>query len=249
LTRHLSRGISFNIAYVWSKSLDTRSFDPTLTVVSTANSASASSTPFDINNRRLNYAPSDFDRRHVLQWNSVIELPFGKGKRFLGNASGLVNRIVGGWEVTPFGRLSSGRPFTVYSGTYTVSNVVQSTANCSGCNRGEGTPFLDSASGLIWFFDSAQRSQFSAPAAGQFGSNGRNGFVGPHYFEMDMALLKRIPVTERIKLELRADANNLTNSVSFGAPTTDITSTIFGRIRNTVASSSRKIQVGAKIHF
>jgi hypothetical protein len=50
-------------------------------------------------------------------------------------------------------------------------------------------------------------------------------------------------------MELRADATNLTNSVSFAAPTTDITSTLFGRIRNSVSSSSRKIQIGAKLHF
>jgi hypothetical protein len=61
--------------------------------------------------------------------------------------------------------------------------------------------------------------------------------------------LKRIPVSERVKLEIRADATNLTNSVMFGNPTTDITSTTFGRIRNTVTSNSRKIQLGAKIHF
>jgi hypothetical protein len=52
-----------------------------------------------------------------------------------------------------------------------------------------------------------------------------------------------------VKLEIRADATNLTNSVMFGAPTTDITSSSFGRIRNTVTSGSRKIQLGAKIHF
>jgi hypothetical protein len=56
-------------------------------------------------------------------------------------------------------------------------------------------------------------------------------------------------VNERVKLEVRADATNLTNTPSFGGPTTDITSSTFGRIRNTVSSSSRKIQLGAKIHF
>jgi hypothetical protein len=248
LQRRFNNGVSFDIAYTWSHSLDTRSFDPTLTVVSTGNSASASDTPFDINNRRLNYASSDFDRRHVLQWNAVYELPVGKGKHFLSHTGGL-DRIVGGWEVTGYGRVTSGRPFTVFAGTNTVSNVNQSTANCTGCSPGEGTPFLDSASGLIWFFNSNQRAQFSAPAAGQLGNTGRNAFVGPHYFEADASLLKRVPITERVKLEFRADATNLTNSVEFAAPTTDITSSIFGRIRNSVTSGSRKIQLGAKIHF
>ena len=68
----------------------------------------------------------------------MAELPFGKGKHFLHNASGLVERLVGGWEVTGFGRVTSGRPFTAFSGTNTVSNVNQSTANCTGCGRGDG---------------------------------------------------------------------------------------------------------------
>jgi hypothetical protein len=249
LERRFANGVSFDLAYTWSHSLDTRSFDPTLTVVSTGNSASAADTPFDINNRALNYASSDFDRRHVLQWNAVYALPVGKGKRFLNRASGAADRVLGGWELTGYGRVTSGRPFTVFAGTNTVSNINQSTANCTGCSAGEGTPFLDSASGLIWYFNPSQRAQFSAPAAGQFGNTGRNAFVGPHYFELDTSLLKRVPLTERVKLEIRADATNLTNSVEFAAPTTDITSSIFGRIRNSVTSGSRKIQLGAKIQF
>ncbi len=143
LTRRFSSGISFNVAYTWSKSLDTRSFDPTLTVVGTGNASTAADTPFDINNRRLNYAYSDFDRRHDFQWNVVAELPFGKGKHFLHSASGLVDRVLGGWEVTGYGRVTSGRPFTAFSGSNTVSNVNQSTANCTGCSRGDGTPFTE----------------------------------------------------------------------------------------------------------
>jgi hypothetical protein len=249
VTRRLSRGISFNIAYTWSKALDTRSFDPTLTVVGTSNASTAADTPFDINNRRLNYSYADFDRRHVFQWNFVAELPFGKGKHFLSGAGSALDRLVGGWEATGYGRVTSGRPFTAFAGTNTVSNVNQSTANCNGCGRGDGTAFTESASGLLWYFDSAERAKFSAPGAGQFGTTGRNFFVGPHWFEIDASLLKRVPLNERIKLEFRADATNLTNTPSFGGPTTDITNATFGRIRNTVSSSSRKIQLGAKIHF
>jgi hypothetical protein len=247
--RRLQSGVSYHISYTWAKSLDTRSFDPTLTVVGTGNASTAGSTPFDILNRKLNYSYSDFDRRHSLQGNFVIELPFGKGKRFLNNASGAINGILGGWELTGFSRLTSGRPFTVWAGANTVSNVNQSTANCNGCGRGDGTPFLDSGSGLIWYFNQDQRSRFTAPGAGQFGTTGRNFFIGPHYFELNSSLLKRVPINDRFKLEVRADATNLTNSVMFGAPTTDITSSIFGRIRNTVTSGSRKIQLGAKLYF
>jgi hypothetical protein len=244
-----SSGVAYNVAYTWSKSLDTRSFDPTITVVGTTNSSTAADTPFDINNRKLNYSYSDFDRPHALQWNLLYELPFGKGKRFANRGNGLVDRLVSGWEVTTYGRLTSGRPFTIFAGTETTSSVVYSTANCTGCSRGMGTPFLDSASGLIWYLNKSQIGQFSAPAAGQFGNTGRNFFLGPHYFELDASFLKRIPITDRVKAELRADATNLTNSVMFSAPTADISSSIFGRINNSVSSASRKIQVALKISF
>jgi hypothetical protein len=248
VNRRLAQGISFNASYTWSKSLDTRSFDPTLTVVGTGNSSTAGSTPFDINNRKLNYSYSDFDRRHVFQTNFVVELPFGKGKHFM-NHGGFTDRVFGGWEVTGFGRVTSGRPFTVFAGTNTVSNVNQSTANCNNCSRGDGTAFTDPANGLVWYFDNAERAKFSAPSAGQFGTTGRNFFLAPHYFELDTSLLKRFSIKERVKLELRGDATNVTNTPSFAAPTTDITSSTFGRIRNSLSSGSRKIQVGAKIHF
>ena len=48
----------------------------------------------------------------------------------------LLERIAGGWEITGYARVTSGRPFTAYAGTNTVSNVNQSTANCTGCKRG-----------------------------------------------------------------------------------------------------------------
>ncbi len=249
ITRRMTNGIAFNLAYTLGKSMDTRSFDPTLTVVGTGNAATAANTPFDINNRRLNYAPSDFDRRHSLQTNFLVELPFGKGKHWLNNTSGLVDKIVGGWEIAALGRVTSGRPFTVFSGANTVSNVNQSTANCNLCSRTDGSAFLQAPTGLIWYFNAAEIAKFSAPGAGQFGNTGRNYFIGPWYGVMDASLQKRVPIREGISLEIRADATNVTNSVMFGAPTADITSGTFGRIRNTVTSGSRKIQLGAKIHF
>ena len=50
----------------------------------------------------------------------------------------------------------------------------------------------ETASGLLWYFDAADRAKFSAPGAGQFGNMGRNFFIGPHWFEIDSSLLKRI---------------------------------------------------------
>jgi len=66
----------------WSKTLDTRSFDPAFTLASAGTSQTAGNSPQDINNRRLNYALSDFDRTHQFQLIGVQELPFGRGTVF-----------------------------------------------------------------------------------------------------------------------------------------------------------------------
>ena len=242
-------GLYFQFAYTLSKSMDTRSFDPTSTVVSGGTLQSAGDTPFDLHNRDGNYALSDFDRRHAIQGLYTYELPFGNGKKFLPNAHRVLNQVIGGWEVSGFLTIFSPRPFTVWSGYYTFSSVVTSPAQCTGCNRNMGTPFEDPSTGYIWFFNQNQIKQFSAPAAGALGNTGRNGFEQSWLFDTDMALLKHFRITERHRLEFRAEATNLSNTVQFGYPTTSVSSSTFGRIKDGVINGSRKIQMGLKYNF
>jgi hypothetical protein len=267
VSRRASNGLLMQLSYTWAKSLDTRSFDPAFTVAArttsgTNASPSAQNTPFDIRNRKLNYGRSDFDRRHSLQGYLVYDLPFGRNKRFLTDASGVVNQIVGGWEVANALIWQSGRAFTVYSGAFTVSNVVLSTANCNGCTATMGQVVQDSGTNFI--FTPEQRAMFTTPAPGQLGNTPRNFFTGPQFFNLDMTLRKRFYFTETTNLEFRADINNLTNTPSFEFPisstsgiglqspgftgTPTINST-FGRIRDSVNSNARRIQLGIKFNF
>ena len=147
LQHSFQNGLYFQFACTLSKSMGTRSFDPTSTVVSTGRAQSAGGTPFDLHNRDANYALSDFDRRYAIQGLYTYELPFGKGKKFLTNAPGVLNQVVGGWEVSGFLTIFSPRPFTVWSGYYTFSSVVTSPAQCTGYNRDIGTPFEDPSTG------------------------------------------------------------------------------------------------------
>jgi hypothetical protein len=78
LQRRLSAGLEGQVSYSRSKSLDTRSFDPAFTIVGTGTTQTAANTPLDIYNRRANYAPSDFDRTHVIQGYLVYEVPDGR---------------------------------------------------------------------------------------------------------------------------------------------------------------------------
>ena len=249
IQQQLRHGVYFQFSYTLAKSLSTRDFDPTFTVVSTQNSQGAGSTPFDIyNGRKLNYGEAQSDHRHAFQAHGTLELPFGRGKAFGAHLPGMVDRVIGGWEIAPIFTLYSGRPFTVYSGANTFGSVVQSTANCSGCGHDLGG--VQQVNGFTWFFNpNTDTSKFSAPAAGSFGNTGKGYFFGPKVFDIDMSMIKRIRITERMNLEVRADATNITNTPSFGLPTATITSATFGRIGSSVESGSRKFQLGMKFNF
>jgi hypothetical protein len=247
--RRFSGNLFVNANYTFSKSLDTRSFDPNFTVVATANAASASSTPFDNNNRKLNYGRSDFDRTHQFKTTFVYHLPFGKGQMFAHGVNRAVDMVIGGWQASGILSLTSGRPFTVYSGSNTSSNVVQSLADCNGCTRKDGAAIFDEAQGYMFQFDAAQRAKFSIPAAGAIGNTARNFFETARSFNLNANLAKHVKMTEKYNLELRADVTNLTNTPTFAAPTATFTAATFGRIAGAIASSARRMQVGARFYF
>lgn len=247
MRRRISDGIGYQLGYTLSKSEDTRSFDPTFTTVSRANAQSASSTPFNINDRDLNYAWSDFDRRHVFQGFFVAELPFGKGRRFFSGIPTALDWVIGGWQLSGTLLAASGRPFTVYSGVNTFSNAVQTPVNCNGCPRNLGS--LIQESGTNFWFSEQQRAQFTIPAPGEFSNTGRNYFIGPRQFQIDASLAKKFRFTERISFDLRVDAQNLTNTVNFGLPTATFTSSTFGQIRDNTTTFSRRIQLSGKLNF
>lgn len=247
--RRFNSGVSFQFGYTLSKSKDSRSFDPAFTVVGTGSSQSAGSSPFDINDRRLNYAYSDFDRRHVFQGTYVYELPFGRGRMFGSDMPAILDYIIGGWQLAGNVLWTSGSPFTVYSGRSTFSNVVNSTADCNGCTRNIGQ--LIQELGTNYWFSSDTRALFSVPAAGTVGNTGRNFFVKPNYFQTDLAVSKKFRITERFNFDIRLDIKNLLNNPSFDNPNANLTSTTapFGRIRDSVISGSRKMQISGKLNF
>jgi hypothetical protein len=250
LSRRLDHGISYQVSYTLAKSEDTRSYDPAFAVANRGTAQSAANTPFDLNNRDANYAPSDFDRRHSLQGYFTLEMPFGKGKRFLGDANSFVNHVVGGFELAGILTWTSGRPFTVYSGINSVSQVVQSPTSCNGCTPDMGSVILEG--GRNFFFTQAQRDMFFAPAAGELGNTGRNFFTGPPLFSLDLTLGKRIKFDESRNLEIRVEAQNATNTPSFAVPSDAnlvISSSTFGFVGGNVNSGSRKIQFAAKFNF
>lgn len=248
--RRINNGIGFQVGYTLSTSKDNRSWDPSLSTVNTANSQAGSSTPFDNRNRNLNYAYSDFDRRHAIQATYVYELPFGKGK-WVNPENRVLNYIVDGWQISgTFVRLT-GRPFTVYSGRSTLGNIIQSTADCAGCTSNMGRVGLEA--GVNYYFTAAQRAMFSVPAAGSIGNTGRNFFRNAGYIQADLSLLRKFKFGERWAFDLRVDARNLTNHPNFDISAVNnnmtLNSTSWGRVADGVANAARRIQFSGKLSF
>jgi hypothetical protein len=249
LERRFANGYSYLFGYTLSRSMDTRSFDPAFTVVSTGAVQSASSTPFDIRNRDLNYAVSDFDRTHVFQAQWVWELPVGRGRRFGGGAGRAVDLLIGGWTMSGQAIAQSGRPFTVYSGTNTLSSIVQTPATCSGCSSSFGS--IHDEDGLAWYFRPEERAKFGIPGPGEFTNAGRNFFRTAGNTTINFSLAKRTTTVGRHVLEIRADSTNLLNSAAWGIPNANLLSTTapFGRNRVPLSGNSRKIMLGVKYSF
>lgn len=258
--RRFSKGLSFQLAYTYAISKDTRSFDPVFTTVATGSTQTSANTPQDNAQRDLIYSWSDFDRRHSFQGTYVYELPFGKGK-WIGNESpSVVSYLISGWQLAGGIRLTSGRPFSVFSGLNTFSGSVGSFANCNGCTRDMGKVIQadPSGAGLLrnWFFDPVtQTTLFSRPDPGQLGNLPRNFFIGPGYFETDASLRKQFKFTERFNFDLRIDAKNLFNTPNFNAPSTvfpangTLSGSLFGRINADVVNTARRIQISGKLNF
>jgi len=252
------RDLQFQANYTWAKSEDTRSFDPTFgTVIGGSSTYGSSSTPFDNARRRLNFAPSDFDRTHVFQGVWTYQVPIGVGHSWGGRASPFVNRLLGGWEISGSTVIESGRPTTIYSPGYTTSDIVRSPASCTGCNPKMLHAHFDNDLGGLNYFTQAQVSMFYTPAPGQFSNLGRNYFRLPGYSVANISFGKVTRITEGTSLELRLEMQNAFNSHHFEEPASIRTNSgVFGNIDpatvvNYVAegSSPRTMQLSAKFSF
>ncbi len=103
--------------------------------------------------------------------------------------------------------------------------------------------------GRNFWFDAAARAKFTQPAPGSIGNTGRNYFIAPNYNQVDMSFLKKFRFTENVSFDLRADVRNIFNHPSFDNPTALFTSSIFGRINDSVTNTARRIQFAGKLYF
>jgi hypothetical protein len=249
-----SQGFSITANYTYSKTLDIRSFDPTFTLVATGSSQSAAGTPFDFNHPRLNYAASDLDSAQVVNGYFVYDLPFEHYVKLGAKWNRIADEVIGGWRLAGDGVYQTGRPITLYSGSYTFSGSVQTPANCLGCNAHMGKVQVDPTSGQTYYLSAAQRAMFSIPGSGQFSNTGRNWFRQNSVWNTDATLSKSFTIYREQYLQVRVEAQNLMNNVTYDTfGSQSIQSSVFTRLNEAtdgvLNNSPRRMQLSAKYVF
>ncbi len=242
ILRHpMSHGLQMDFSYTFGKSSDmgsdaerTNSQGTTSTTGSGLGPGSTTRSFIEVPWRpRLNYAPSDFDIRHVITTNWVYQLPIGRAKSLGSNASTGLDAIIGGWQLSGLGRWTSALPFSVVDTRGFTNNFLFNDFMVKTGPVQSGL-FHDPATGApIAFPDPAAvvagvsittgvpatltPLRFAFP--GEAGS--RNAFRGQGFFGIDASLAKAWKVTERFNLKFAWDVFNVTNSVRFDTNSID----------------------------
>ena len=197
--------------------------------------------------QQLNRGAPAFDHTHIAKLSFVYQLPFGKGQRWV-TTKGVARPLIGGWQINGIFTAFSGAPLTVTQTTAFLNTPGTSEApNFVGpleMIKGQGP-------GQQWFNANAWQPVQTA----QLGTSGRglSWLRGPGVAQLDFSLFRDFKITERVKLQLRAETLNLTNSPHFYNPSTTCTivnNACGGTFGQTTSSfGERVIQLGAKVFF
>lgn len=242
LQRRFTGGALLQVAYTLSKSISNSGVD-----------SSAGAPPIIIPDfYHLNRSVSSFDRRHNLQVANVTPLPFGRGKHWL-NQGGILSAIAGGWQANSIVSVMSGRPFSVLASASSLNSPFNSQRAdlmktdveiLGGVGRGQS------------YFDP---TAFAVVNQARFGTAGFNILRAPGRVNWDLGLFRNIRITEAVKMELRLESFNFTNTPKFGAPGNNVGNLQFnpdGSIRNlngfseiTSAFEERQFSLGMRLSF
>ncbi len=218
LERRFSKGWQYIASYTFSKTKDNGegAFDNTAGGI----------------NYIQQYTTSRLDYPHVFSYETIYELPFGRGRQFGSDIPRALDFLIGGLQLNAIFRAQSGNPFDVR-----VNNRL---VNVTGDPyTGQNGTFLN-------------RSAFSPVTTG-FGSLERNSLRSPSTRQLNVGLMKNFAITDRAKVQFRAEAFNVFNTLQFGTPNTDFNNTNtengFGTIRSIAPFSNRQLQFGLRLEF
>jgi len=240
--RRFSSGLTMTTAFTWQKAMDYQSGDD------------GGLARWYINPGR-NYARADFDRTLNFVQSYVYRPEIERRTNLKA-----VKAILGGWQVSGILTMRTGSPLTITDGAGPGLNA---TGNTETPDQVGPVQILHGINtGNLWL----AKSSFAHPATvtlpdgkqySMFGTMGRNNLSGPGQFRLDGGVSRWITFSERWKMQIRADAYDLTNTPFFSNPNTDINSSSFGFVTGTVGSgtgvsgisSARSVQLAMKIQF
>ena len=232
LTQRVTGGFLFQGSYTYSK------------LMTNADAFSGSTGAMDTAQPDLEYSIGRFDQTHSIKLNTVLELPWGEGKRWLN--SGVASHVLGGWRIAavqsyvsglPIG-VTTSAPLPIFNGT-NRPNVTGEDWRAPLAGE-EFNPRVDRF---------LNRAAFVQPV-GQLGNAPRiNGDVRRFWnLSENVSLAKTISMTDGLRMDVRMEAFNLLNRIVWGAPNTDFNNNNFGLITSQ-ANSPRQMQVGLKLYW
>lgn len=234
-----SNGLQLLATFAWSKSIDDSSqADTNVSWLGSFDSLQDPNKPW------LERSLSTFDIPYVIQFSYTYDLPFGRGRAFLGNMPRWADLLIGGWKTSGTWRIADGRPlaFTVADGT-PLPTYGGPRPNIVGTpKRNQGSDWVDN-----YFVDN---TVFQRPADFTLGEAPRTlGSVRtPGSFTTDLSVGKQFPIREEMNLEFRLETRNAFNHPVFGTPNTSVDDPNFGTVTYT-SVGPREVQLGFKFNF
>jgi hypothetical protein len=221
--RRMSNGLAGMVSYTWSKFLN------------------IAQTPQAGGDGAYEHTYSPFDIPQNLAISGTYMLPFGKGRKFLSDANGVTDAILGGWQIQTITILHSGTPYTLVVGSDVANTGVGSQR--PNLNPNYSNPGFQKT--LAKWFDP---TRYVAASAFNYGNVKGNTLRGDMRRQYDASLFKNFNMPGETKLSFRAEAFNISNTTSFNPPGATVTSSTCCVV-NSTSVPSRDIQFALKYDF
>jgi hypothetical protein len=240
LEKRFRAGGTVLAAYTWSKNIG--DIETGMNWLEASQLASIQ----DNNNLRQERAVSGFDVPQRLVVSYVYDLPMGKGKKFLSNATGIADKVTSGWGINGISTFQAGFPLTLS----TSSNSTDSFGGGSRPNYVGGCSISVSGSSQARLNDWFNTACFTAPPSATFGNLGRTVTIvrQPGIANYDFSIFKNTQITERFELQFRTEFFNIFNRVQFGPPGETLGTAQFGVV-NSQLNLPRLIQFALRLNY